>query len=273
MFRNSEAIGQIGKWAAELNEYAVDFEHRSTIKSQVLADFIADWIPSAFDTTLQFEEPVWTVHCDAPWGASGIGIAAILTLPNGPKLRYAARLQCLTTNSIAEYEAVLLGLRKLRALDVRRCTIKSNSHVVIGHIEKTVVAKEPELVKYLMAVRRMEKHFAGFSLRHILRAKNTEADELAKAVAQNFTLPPDVFIQSLTIKAIKEEEDHLVALHTIYSEDWISPIFAFLSGSYKTLNKHEAKRMKARTRQYSIIGLDLYRRKIASTLLKCISRQ
>ena len=213
------------------------------------------------------------MHCDGAWGALGIGITAILTLPNAPKLRYVARLQCLTTNSIVEYEAVLLGLRKLRALDVRRCTIKSNSHVVIGHIEKTVVAKEPELVKYLMAVRRMEKHFAGFSLRDIPRAKNTEADDLAKAAAQNLTLPPNVFVQALTIKAIKEEEDHPVALHMISSEDWISPIFAFLSGSYKTLNKHEAERMKARTRQYSIIGLDLYRSKIPSTLLKCISRQ
>jgi hypothetical protein len=28
LFRNSEAIGRIGKWAAELNEYTVDFEHR-----------------------------------------------------------------------------------------------------------------------------------------------------------------------------------------------------------------------------------------------------
>ena len=38
------------------------------------------------------------------------GIAAILTPPKGPKLCYAARLEFLTTNNIAEYEAMLLGL-------------------------------------------------------------------------------------------------------------------------------------------------------------------
>jgi hypothetical protein len=54
LFHNSEAIGRIGKWATELNEFVVDFEHRSAIKSQALADFIADWTPAAFDTTLQF---------------------------------------------------------------------------------------------------------------------------------------------------------------------------------------------------------------------------
>jgi len=55
------------------------------------------------------------------------GIAAILTPPKGLKLRYAARLEFLTTNNITEYEAVLLGLRKLIALGVRRCTVRSDS--------------------------------------------------------------------------------------------------------------------------------------------------
>jgi hypothetical protein len=42
LFRNSKAIGTIRKWTTELNEFVVDFEHRSAIKSQVLVDFIAD---------------------------------------------------------------------------------------------------------------------------------------------------------------------------------------------------------------------------------------
>ena len=41
---------------------------------------------------------------------ASVGIATILTPPKGPKLCYAARLEFLTTNNIAEYEAMLLGL-------------------------------------------------------------------------------------------------------------------------------------------------------------------
>ena len=85
----------------------------------------------------------------------GVGIAAILTLPKGPKLRYAVGLKFLTTNNINEYEEVLLGLRKLRALGVRRCIVNSDSQ------EKEFTVKEPKLIKYLTAVRRMEKHFAA----------------------------------------------------------------------------------------------------------------
>ena len=58
---------------------------------------------------------------------AGAGIAAILTPSKGPKLRYAARLEFLTTNNIAKYEAILLGLRKLRALGIRRCIVRSDS--------------------------------------------------------------------------------------------------------------------------------------------------
>jgi hypothetical protein len=42
LFHNSKGIGRIIKWAIELNEFVVDFEHRSAIKSQALVDFIVD---------------------------------------------------------------------------------------------------------------------------------------------------------------------------------------------------------------------------------------
>src|ERR687884_642906 len=103
LFRNAEAVGRIGKWAAELNEYVIDFEHRSAIKSQVIADFIADWTPCGDNTTLSFEEPEWIVHTDGAWCSAGAGISAVLTPPAGPRLRYAARLQYRTTNNTAEY--------------------------------------------------------------------------------------------------------------------------------------------------------------------------
>jgi hypothetical protein len=43
LFANKEASTQIIKWGAELSEYTIDFERRSAIKSQVLADFVVDW--------------------------------------------------------------------------------------------------------------------------------------------------------------------------------------------------------------------------------------
>jgi hypothetical protein len=47
IMRNEEATGRIGKWATELNEFTIDYVHRSSVQSQALADFIAVWTPGA----------------------------------------------------------------------------------------------------------------------------------------------------------------------------------------------------------------------------------
>jgi hypothetical protein len=43
LFRIPEASARMAKWAAELSRYHITFKPRTTIKSQVLADFIVDW--------------------------------------------------------------------------------------------------------------------------------------------------------------------------------------------------------------------------------------
>jgi ribonuclease HI len=107
------------------------------------------------------------------------------------------------TNNIAEYEAILLGLQKLRAIGVQRCILCINSKVVVGQIEKECIAMEPTLEKYLALVRRMGKNFNGFTVECIDRNKNSEADELAKVAARNNPLPVDVFLQAITDASIK----------------------------------------------------------------------
>jgi ribonuclease HI len=63
------------------------------------------------------------VYCDGAWGVFIAGAAKMLISPSGIKLRYDAHLQFTVetdkcNNNIIEYEAVLLGLHKLRAMGV-----------------------------------------------------------------------------------------------------------------------------------------------------------
>jgi ribonuclease HI len=94
---------------------------------------------------------VWTINYYDAWCHVGAGAATIITSPTGVKYRYAARLsfalesdRC--TNNIAEYEAVILGLRKLRALGVTTCIVKTDSKVVVGQVEKEYSANDPTLM-------------------------------------------------------------------------------------------------------------------------------
>jgi ribonuclease HI len=56
------------------------------------------------------------------------------------------------TNNIAEYKAVLLGLRKLRAMGIRRAVLKSGSQVITGYVDKSSKARDLKHGKYLDTV-------------------------------------------------------------------------------------------------------------------------
>jgi ribonuclease HI len=195
IMRNREATGRVGKWAAELNEFTIDYVHRSSIQSQALADFIADWTPGAHEEGTSKDTEAWTVFCDGSWGTFGAGAAAVLVAPSKVKTCFAVKLDFSCTNNIAEYEALLLGLRKLRAMGIRRAILKTDSQVIAGHVDKSSKARDPKLEKYLDAVRRLEASFEGFSVKNIPRGENEHADLLAKSAAQGLPYPLKYFLK------------------------------------------------------------------------------
>jgi ribonuclease HI len=239
-----ETFARIAKWATELSGYNITFEPRIAIKSQVLSDFIIDWTGPTWQQE-ESPEKVWTIHCDGVWCHAGAGVAAIITSPRGVKYRYAARLsfalesdRC--TNNIAEYEAVILGLRKLRALGVTTCIVRTDSKVVAGQVEKEYSAKDPALMQYLTAIRNLEKQFKGYTLQHVDRAKNEEANTLAKVAAKGEALPSDVFYHVIGTPAVRnpeglqitnDAEGHRI-INLIMAEDWRAPITLYLQGHY-----------------------------------------
>jgi hypothetical protein len=82
IIRNREAIGRVGKWAVELNEFTIDFVHRSSIQSQALTYFIFDWTPGAHEEGHLIDTEAWIVFYDRSWGTFGVGAAAILISPS-----------------------------------------------------------------------------------------------------------------------------------------------------------------------------------------------
>jgi hypothetical protein len=114
IMRKREAIGRIGKWAAELNKFSIDYVHRSSIQSQALVDFIADWTPGAQEEQASKDAKAWTVFCDGSWGTFGAGAAAVLVAPSKVRTCYAVKLDFSCTNNIAEYEALLLGASEVK---------------------------------------------------------------------------------------------------------------------------------------------------------------
>jgi hypothetical protein len=80
IIRSREARGRVGKWAAELNEFTIDFIHRSSIQSQALSDFIVDWMLGAHEVH-PVDDEAWTIFYEGSWGIFDAGAVAILISP------------------------------------------------------------------------------------------------------------------------------------------------------------------------------------------------
>jgi hypothetical protein len=105
-------------------------------------------------------------------------------------------------------------------MGVQRCILKTYSMVIASQIERECNARDETLERYLAAIRRMERFFKGFTVQHIERAKNAEADELAEAAAKKAVLPPDVFFQVVEDPSVKTVELEPRMINVVQGEDW-----------------------------------------------------
>jgi hypothetical protein len=96
IIRNPDAAGRIAKWLVELMGETLAYAPRKAIKSQILADFVAEWM----DTQLpppQIQAECWTLYFYESVMKTGAGL--LFVSPLGEHMRYAVRLHfpCQTT--------------------------------------------------------------------------------------------------------------------------------------------------------------------------------
>ena len=99
---------------------------------------------------------------------------------------------------MAEYEALLSGLRIAIELGIKHLDIQGDSQIIIDQVMKEASCNYQKMEAYYNAVRRLEDKFDGLELNHIARKYNAEADELAKIASGRTTVPPNVFTHDLT---------------------------------------------------------------------------
>ena len=63
IINNTDATGRVAKWGIELAAFDITYKPRNAIKSQALADFVADWTEAMDEVPLP-EEAYWIMHFD-----------------------------------------------------------------------------------------------------------------------------------------------------------------------------------------------------------------
>jgi hypothetical protein len=113
----------------------ISFAPRKAIKSQVLADFVAEWVDTQLPTT-PIQPELWTMFFDGSQMKTGTGVGLLFISPLRKHLRYVLRLHFPASNNVAEYEALVNGLRIAIELGVRRLDARGDSQLVIDQVMK-----------------------------------------------------------------------------------------------------------------------------------------
>jgi ribonuclease HI len=204
IIHNQDAAGRIAKWSVELMGETLAYASRKAIKSQILADFIAEWT----DTQLpppQIQAKCWTLYFDGSVMKTGAGAGLLFVSPLGEHMRYTVRLHFPASNNMAEYEALLCGLKIAIEIGVKHLDVRGDSQLVIDQVMKNASCHDDKMEAYCKAVRALEDKFYGLELNHVPRRYNKEADELAKIASGRITVPLNVFAREIAQSSITLE--------------------------------------------------------------------
>jgi ribonuclease HI len=121
------------------------------------------------------------VSCDgAARGNPGpAGAGSQITTPDGEVVAEIAEGLGETTNNVAEYTAVILGLERAQELGATDVLLRSDSQLLINQITGVYRVKTPHLQPLHRRVRKLAAGFGSIRFEHIPRERNAAADRLA----------------------------------------------------------------------------------------------
>jgi ribonuclease HI len=295
IIQSREASGRIAKWAVELMGETLSFAPRKAIKSQVLADFLAEWTDTQL-LTAPIQPKLWTMYFDGSLMKTEAGAGLLFISPLGEHVCYVLRLHFPASNNVAEYEALVNGPRIAVELGVRRLDARGDSQLVIDQVMKNSHCRDRKMETYCDEVKRLEDKFYGLELNHVARRYNKTADELAKIASGQTTVPPnvlskDIYQPSVQINDAPEPEEASAqpevpaiaegeALRVEEERNgvtpvpnWQTPYLEYLLRGELPLDKAEARRLAWRPKSFVLLGdeKELYHRSPLGILQRCIS--
>jgi hypothetical protein len=113
-------------------------------------------------------------------------------------MRYAVRLHFPASNNMAEYEALLCGLKIATETGIKRLEVRGDSQLVIDQVMKNASCHDDKMEAYCKVVRALKDKFYGIELNHMPRRYNEEADELAKIASGRMIVPQNSFARYIT---------------------------------------------------------------------------
>jgi ribonuclease HI len=105
-------------------------------------------------------------------------IAAVVQDPRGEVLEERGERIGRATNNVAEYRALLLGIERAAALGASELELVGDSELIVRQVKGEYKVKDATLRELHTEVKRALGGFERWSIRHVRREANAEADRL-----------------------------------------------------------------------------------------------
>nr|GEU51624.1 reverse transcriptase domain-containing protein [Tanacetum cinerariifolium] len=161
---------------------------------------------------------------------------------------------------------------KPRRNGVRLCShIQANvdSRLVANQVNRTYVAKEDDVIRYLEKVKALTGSFKAFSIKQIPRSKNKKADSLRKIASTSFAdLSKQVLVKELKEKSISEIE--ILAVVEEKGDTWMTPLFKYPAEGTLPADVKKATAIKRKSWRFAVVNETLYKKSFLGPWLRCI---
>jgi ribonuclease HI len=165
ILHNRDATGRISKCAVELGALSIDFKPRTTIKSQALVDFMAEWRGNQAAASANMPEH-WVMYFDGSLKLGGGRAGVLFISPTGQQLKYVFQILFKVSNNEAEYKALLHGFRLAVCLGIKHLLINGDSLLVVRQVNKEWNINEKTMDAYVAEIRKLDNKFSGLEIIH-----------------------------------------------------------------------------------------------------------
>ncbi|XP_072084713.1 uncharacterized protein [Arachis hypogaea] len=129
-----ELAGRLIKWSIELSEFDIHYQPRGSVKSQCLADFVAELsCPNSDD-----KGHPWTLFVDGASNPQGSGAGILLESSDGIVIEHSLRFSFKASNNQAEYEALIAGLRRGYSRPLLKCLDRTEADLVLSEAHEGI---------------------------------------------------------------------------------------------------------------------------------------
>ncbi len=127
------------------------------------------------------EQAEWLLMVDgAARGNPGdAGCGAVIYDDNGKIVRELCRYLGRTTNNVAEYEGLLMGLQELLRLGQKKILVQSDSQLLVRQLNGEYRVKDEKLKALHQRAMALLRQFDSYRILHVYREMNKVADRLA----------------------------------------------------------------------------------------------